>query len=159
MGIFLLLGSAIYRLTPMTISAFSYHWFWYHWLSFALIALILAYVKGYRALQRSFSPRVAARARYLKAHPNIVRVIFAPLFCMGFFHAPKKRQVMTISVTVGVVTLIILVRLLQQPWRGIIDGGVVVGLIWGFVSLCFFSFQALLSERFDYPHEIPDNQA
>jgi hypothetical protein len=140
----------------MTINAFSYHWFWYHWLAFVLIALLLAYAKGYRALQRSFSPRIAARARYLRVHPNALRVFFAPLFCMGFFDAPKKRQVMTISVTVGIVMLIIFVRFIHQPWRGIIDGGVIIGLVWGLLSLCFFSFQALLSERFDYPPEVPE---
>jgi hypothetical protein len=155
-GVFLLFANAIIRLVPITIDAFSYHWLWYHWLAFGLITLVLAYAKGYRALQKGFSPRVAARARFLKYHPEFLSVLFAPLFCMGFFHATRKRQITTISVTAGIITLIILVRFIQQPWRGIIDGGVVIGLVWGFLSLCFFSIQALLSKQFDYPPEVPD---
>lgn len=158
-GVFLLLGNAVVRLVPITIDAFSYQWFWYHWLAFALTTLILAYAKGYRALQRSFSPRVAARARYLMDHPDLLRVILAPLFCMGYFGASRKRQIMTISVTAGIVILIVLARILQQPWRGIIDGGVIVGLVWGLASLCFFSFQAMTSKRFDYAPEVPDKHA
>ena len=155
-GVFLLLSSAVYRLFPMIIDSFLYHWIWYHWLAFVLVILAFAYAKGYRVLQRSFSPRVAARARYLKDHPEFLRVILAPLFCLSFFHAPKKRRLVTISVTVGIILLVIQVRLLQQPWRGIIDGGVVIGLVWGLVSLCIFSFRAMMSERFDYPPEVPD---
>jgi hypothetical protein len=158
-GVFLLFVNAIVRLAPFTIDAFLYQWFWYHWLAFVLLTLILAYVKGYRALQRGFSPRVAARARYLRDHPDLLRVILAPLFCMGYFDASRKRQLVTISVTAAIISLIAFVRILQQPWRGIIDGGVIVGLVWGIVSLCFFSFQAMVSKRFDYAPDVPDEHA
>jgi hypothetical protein len=158
-GVFLLLGNAIVRLAPITIDAFSYQWFWYHWFAFGLITLILAYAKGYKALQKGFSPRVAARAKYLMDHPDLLRVVLAPLFCMGYFGASRKRQLATISVTAGIVILIVLVRVLQQPWRGIIDGGVVIGLVWGLVSLSFFSFQAMVLKQFDYAADVPDKHA
>ena len=157
-GVFLLLSNAVYRLVPMTIDAFSYQWTWYHWLAFVIVILVFSYAKGYLILQRSFSPRVASRARYLREHPEFFSVIFAPLFCMGFFHAPQKRRLVTMSVTAGIIILVIQVRLFQQPWRGIIDGGVVIGLAWGLVSLCIFSFQAMMSERFDYPPDVPDRR-
>jgi hypothetical protein len=48
------------------------------------------------------------------------------------------------------------VRLLAQPWRGIIDGGVVVGLAWGLVSLVVFGFQALTADEFPYAPEVPE---
>lgn len=154
-GVFLLIGSAVYRLTPLAIEAFSYDWSWYHWSGFALIIFFMAYAEGYRAFQQGFSPRVAARARYLRAHPGVLHVILAPLFCMAYFHAPRRRQITSISVTAGIIILVVLVRLLQQPWRGIIDGGVVVGLAWGLVSLFIFGLQALTKERFDYAPEVP----
>jgi hypothetical protein len=155
-GVALLLGSAIYRLTPLAIDAFAYDWSWYHWLSFALMIFFMAYAEGYRAFQQGFSPRVAARARYLRDHPNALHALLAPLFCMAYFHALKRRQIVSISVTAGIIVLVILVRLLPQPWRGIIDGSVVVGLAWGLVSLIVFGFQAFTQEQFNYSSEVPE---
>jgi len=155
-GVVLLLGSAIYRLTPIALDAFSYDWLWYHWFSFALMLFFMAYAEGYRAFQQGFSPRVAARARYLRNHPNLLHAVLAPLFCMAYFHAPKRRQITSISVTAGIIVLVILVRLLDQPWRGIIDGTVVVGLAWGLLSLLMFGYQAFTQETFTYSPEVPE---
>jgi len=155
-GVALLLGSAIYRLTPLAIDAFRDEWDWHHWLSFALMIFFMAYAEGYRAFQQGFSPRVAARARYLRDHPDALHVLFAPLFCMAYFHAMKRRQIVSISVTAGIIVLVILVRLLPQPWRGIIDGSVVVGLAWGLVSLVVFGYQALTADHFPYSPEVPE---
>ncbi|MGE5173203.1 MAG: hypothetical protein ACM3MD_05180 [Betaproteobacteria bacterium] len=155
-GVILLLASAVYRLTPLAIDAFSYPWRWYHWFAFILIVLFMAYVEGFRAFQQAFSPRVAARARYLLDHPNMLHTLLAPFFCMAYFHAPRRRQITSISVTAGIIVLVILVRLLSQPWRGIIDGGVVVGLVWGLISLVVFGYQALSTDRFPYSPEVPE---
>jgi hypothetical protein len=155
-GVVLLLGSAIYRLTPLAVDAFSYDWSWYHWLSLVLMVFFMAYAEGYRAFQQGFSPRVAARARYLRNHPNMLHAVLAPLFCMAYFHAPKRRQITSISVTLGIIVLVILVRLLDQPWRGIIDGSVVIGLAWGLVSLIVFGYQAFTRERFVYSPDVPE---
>jgi hypothetical protein len=117
----------------------------------------MAYVEGYRAFQQGFSPRVAARARHLRDHPILLHAVLAPLFCMAYFHAQRKRQITSLSVTAGIIILVLLVRLLSQPWRGIIDGGVVVGLAWGLVSLVVFGYQALTADRFPYSPEVPEN--
>jgi hypothetical protein len=154
-GVLMLLGSAVYRLSFPALNAFSYDFFWYHWVSFSLIVVFMAYAEGFRAFQQGFSPRVAARARYLRDHPRAVHVIFAPFFCMGFFYATRRRQVTSISVTAGIVFLVILVRSLPQPWRGIIDAGVIIGLAWGIISLFIFSFKAFSSDEFNYSPEVP----
>jgi hypothetical protein len=154
-GVILLLGSAVFRLTPLAVDAWSYELSWYHWIFFAFVLLFMAYAEGYRAFQQGFSPRVAARARYLRTHRNALHAFLAPLFCMGYFHAPKRRRITSLSVTAGIIVLIILVRLLPQPWRGIVDAGVVVGLAWGLVSLILFGLQALGREQFKYSPEVP----
>jgi hypothetical protein len=156
LGVSLLLGSAVYRLAPLAMDALTHDLRWYHWLFLAFVLLFMAYAEGYRAFQQGFSPRVAARARYLTNHRNTLHALLAPLFCMGYFHAPKRRRVTSISVTLGIIILIILVRLLPQPWRGIVDAGVVVGLAWGLLSLVVFSFQAFTSKRFNYSPEVPE---
>jgi len=155
-GVLLLLGSAIYRLTLGAMKGFSYHFSWYHWMTLVFVVLCMAYSEGYRAFQKGFSPRVAARARYLKEHPRALHVLAAPLFCMGYFYAPRRRRITSISVTAGIVVLVLLVRLLQQPWRGIIDLGVVVGLAWGLISLLVFGVRALTSKVFPYSPEVPE---
>lgn len=157
-GVLLLLGSAIHRLSVMAAGAFTSELSWLHRTALLISVLGIAYFEGYRAFQQGFSPRVAARARYLAEHPTPLRIIFAPLFCMGFFHATDKRRLTTISVTLGIVVLVLLVRLLPQPWRGIIDAGVIIGLAWGMGSLLVFGITALQPQPFDYPPDIPEEQ-
>jgi hypothetical protein len=141
----------------VAINAFSGDWLWYHWTSFILIIYFMAYFEGFRAFQQGFSPRVAARARYLYDHPKLVHTLLAPLFCMAYFHALRRRQITSISVTIGIIILVILVRLTPQPWRGIIDFGVVVGLAWGLIALFIFSVRAFTSDTFDYSPEVPED--
>jgi hypothetical protein len=134
-----LLGQAIYRLTPMALDA----------IRGGLDALQIAalagwtafsiYAEGYRAFQRQFSPRVVARARYLSAHPRPLHVVLAPAYCMGLLHATKKRLVVSWIVTLAIIGIVIVVRRLDQPWRGIIDAGVVAALVWGTVAIVVFA--------------------
>ncbi len=154
-GVSLLLVSAIYRLTPLAADAFSHDLFWYHWLSLVFIIFFMAYAEGYRGFQQRFSPRVAARARYLRDHPAFLHALLAPFFCMGYFHASGRRKITSLSLTAGIIILIGMVRLVSQPWRGIIDAGVVTGLVWGVVSLWIFSIKAFGPGRFEYSPEVP----
>ncbi|MCL5022619.1 MAG: hypothetical protein M1497_04500 [Nitrospirae bacterium] len=158
-GVLLLLAGAVYRLSGIALAAFSFDLLWYHWGVLALSVLGMAYAEGYRAFQQRFSPRVAARARYLKDHPKLLHAVLGPFFCMGFLHATKRRKITSFSVTAGIVALILLVRLLPQPWRGIIDLSVVVGLAWGIISLVVFSVLAFTSDRFGYSPEVPEEDA
>jgi hypothetical protein len=151
-----LLTSATYRLTSVAIEALSYELSWPHWVSLIVIVLGMAYAEGYRGFQQGFSPRVAARARYLQEHPRPLHILFAPFFCMGYFHATRRRKITSISLTLGIIMLVLLVRQIAQPWRGIIDAGVVVGLAWGVVSLVIFGLMAFFSKSYDYSPEVPE---
>lgn len=155
-GVLLLLGSAVCRLAPLAVEAFSCDFLWYHWGILLLVVLFMAYAEGYVGFQQRFSPRVAARARYLRDHPRAPFVVFAPFFCMGYFHATRRRRITSLSLTAVIIVLIILVRFLPQPWRGIIDAGVVVGLAWGILSLFYFSIQAISGSAFAYSPDVPD---
>ncbi len=158
-GVLLLLTSATFRLAPLAIEAFSHPFQMIHWSGLVVVVVGMAYLEGYKGFQKGFSPRVAARARYLRSHPHIVHTILAPLFCMGYFHATKRRKITSISVTLAIILLIVLVRFLSQPWRGIIDAGVVVGLAWGIVSLLVFSVQALAGKEYLYAPEVPEHES
>jgi hypothetical protein len=154
-GVVLLLGSATYRLSFPAADAFAHHFAWYHWAALAVNLVFMGYSEGYRGFQQGFSPRVAARARYLRSRPNLLRTLLAPLFCMGYFHAIRKRKIVAYSLTAGIVVLVVAVRALPQPWRGIVDVGVVFGLAWGIASLLLFTLLAFTTEDFDHPADVP----
>lgn len=154
-GVLLLLISAVYRLSILAVEAFSHPFVWYHWLALSGIILFMSYAEGYRGFQLRFSPRVAARALYLMNHPKIAHIILAPVFCMGFFHATRRRKITSFSVTFAIIGLIVSVRYLSQPWRGIVDAGVVIGLLWGIVSLFYSCYQAFIVGGFSYSPDVP----
>ncbi|MCZ6874199.1 MAG: hypothetical protein O7G88_11850 [bacterium] len=156
MGAVCLLTYAVVGLMPLVINAFRYPWQWYHWVVLAGHLGFMAYAEGYRGFQKSFSPRVAARARYLAQHPRLQHVLLAPLFCMGYVYATWRLRLRILILTTFIVLLVMLVSRLNQPWRGIIDAGVVIGLLWGVVSLCALSIQALTTEHFNYDAELPE---
>jgi hypothetical protein len=155
-GVSLLIGDAVYRLSLVAIDAFTYPLDWRHWVFLVVFLVFMTVSEGYLGFQRAFSPRVAARARYLARHPRVVHALFAPLFCMGFFHATRRRQISSILLTMGIVVMVVLVRQLAQPWRGIVDLGVAAGLVWGLVALGIFSYLAFTTEAFGQPTDVPE---
>ncbi len=143
-GVLVMLVGALYRLSPIAwvpISDGSLTTF--HWVVIVLWSMFNAHAEGYKGFQQRFSPRTVARAVYLGEHPTPLRVILAPLFCMGFFDATKRVLIAAWGVLFAVLVLVAIIRSLDQPWRGIIDVGVVIGLGWGTVSLFIFFIGAL----------------
>jgi hypothetical protein len=143
-------------MSPLAWAAFSVPFRWYHWLALTLCVLFMAYAEGVRGFQQHFSPRVASRARYLRGHPRLFHVIFAPFYCMGYFHAPRRRKIVSLLLTAGIIVLVLAVRRVPQPWRGIIDAGVVTGLAWGLVTLLWYATAGLTRKDFPYSPEVPD---
>jgi len=138
-GVAALLGSAVWRLTPIAVEPIAGGELDPTlWLLLAAWVAFMAYSEGYRGFHTRFSPRTAARALWLGRNPKPVRAILAPLFCMGFFGATRRVMITAWSITTMVVCLVLLVHRLDQPWRGIVDAGVVVGLAWGLLSLLWF---------------------
>jgi hypothetical protein len=155
-GVVAFLGFAALRLMGRVIDMFGYDLRWYHWLTLLLVVCFMAYMEGYRGFQRAFSPRVVARAKYIYHFPRLLHVLAAPVFCMGYFHIQRRRQIGNLVLT-GVIVLIIgLMRFVDQPWQGIVDAGVVVGLTWGIVSVGVYGVLAFTSEAFCYAPEVPE---
>jgi len=155
-GLSLIFGSALYRLYPYAQELCGMTFAWYHWLALVLSLLFMGYAEGYKGFHLKFSPRCAARALYLKKNPTPARVVFAPFFCMGYFHATRRRKMVAYSLTAMIILLIVLVRQLSQPWRGIVDAGVLLGLGWGLVSIWIFALQAFVGKGFVVSPETPD---
>jgi len=155
-GVAMLLMLAISRLLGIVHESLLLPWHWYHYAALAISVLGMAFFEGYRGFQRGFSPRVAARARHVRENPRKRFVVLGPLFCASYFHARRRRQITAISVTLGISVLIAAMRHVAQPWRGIVDAGVLVGLVWGVVSLIIISYIALTADTFDHSPELPD---
>jgi len=143
LGIMALLARALITLSPLAVEAMSSGMSALQWAVAGAWVVFMAYTEGYRGFQQRFSPMVAARLLVLRDQPTALRVVLAPLFAMGLIDATRRRLFVSWGVLLGVVALILLVRMLPQPWRGIVDLGVVVGLTWGAISLLVHAGLAL----------------
>jgi hypothetical protein len=158
-GVLLLFGRALWRLTPMawqpiadgSLSAMQIG-LYAAWVAFN------AYSEGYRAFQKAFCPRVVARAYHLAQNPTLLSAVLAPAYCLSLFRA-NRRGLTVAWVMLGVIALLVaLLRITPQPWRGIIDGGVVIALAWGSVVMLIMAFKALVSGPPRAKLNLPDTE-
>src|SRR5690554_3242243 len=96
---------------------------------------LFAYGEGYKAFQLGYAPMVVARSLTLPGRHILVRVLLATPYCMGLFHATRKRLLTSWGVLVGVNLLIVGIKYMPYPYRSIVDAGAVVGLVWGTLSI------------------------
>lgn len=155
-GLSWLFSSALFRLYPYARKVGECPLEWYHWVGLLVCLVFMGYAEGYKGFQLRFSPRAAARALYIMRNPTLIRVVLAPLFCMGYFYATRKRKIVAYSLTAGIICLIIGVHHMPQPWHGIIDVGVLFGLGWGLVSVWVFAIKALFGKDYDVSPETPE---
>jgi len=139
-GLLSTLGEAIFRLTPLALEPVSLGMSAGQWSLYVGFVILNGYLEGYRGFQQRFAPRVAARALVLVRNPTLYRGLLAPLFLMALIDATRRRWI-TSWLLVGMIAVLVLgVRSLPQPWRGIVDAGVVVGLSWGTLSVAWELF-------------------
>ncbi len=106
---------------------------------------MMLYAEGYRGFQKKFSPRFATRALYLCKSGTTKDIILAPLFCMGFFRATPQQIIRTWTLTAVIILFVILAGVAPSPWRGIISGGVMIGLAYGLGTVWLFTISAIRS--------------
>ena len=146
-GVMALLVFAIYRLAPLAFELADLRLNLLHWAALIFSVAYMSYAEGYKGFHLGFAPRVVVRAQYLGRDPRPGFVLLAPLFCMGFVHATPRRKLATIGLTVMIVCFIAVARQLPQPWRGILDAGVVAGLSIGICSILYFMALAWLARQ------------
>ncbi len=161
-GVLLILLSAIARLSTRVVEMFDYPLSVFQWLLLVMFAIYMAYAEGYKGFHLNFAPRVISRAQFFLAESNFnkfIYTLFAPLLCMGYIYSTKKRKLVSILLTSAIIILVLLVRLLPQPWRGIIDAGVVLGLLLGVSSIIYFWLQSIQAEwASPVPADFPDKE-
>ena len=129
---------AIYRLAPMALALENSPMNLLHWFALIFSVTYMAYAEGYKGFHLGFAPRVISRANYLRNNPRVDHILLAPLFCMGYIYATRKRKLLSIGLTIMIICFILIARILPQPWRGIVDAGVIVGLAIGIASILYF---------------------
>ena len=154
-----LLANALYRLTPLALEP---------WLEGGMNtwqiglylgwAVLNAYAEGYRGFHLRFSPRVVGRAFHLSRNPRPLDLVFALPFVMSLYHAQRRQKIVSYTFIVVLTAVIFAVRALPQPWRGIIDGGVVVGLGFGALSIVYYWVRGLAGDPPPAP-DLPDEPA
>lgn len=154
-GVLAVLVYAVLKLSRHVLEALALGLLGFEWAMLAASVAFMAWAEGYRGFQLRFAPRVAARALHLWQHPGLLRVLLAPLFCVGYFDATPRLRRLAWTGTALVVVLVLLVQRLGQPWRGILDAGVVVGLSWGSIAVLAFAIRAMQTRRLDVSPEVP----
>ena len=146
---------AIYRLARYAFEAITSGLNVPEWVVLLVNVILMAWFEGYRGFQGRFSPRLASRAFYLYEHPTPVRVLLAPFFVVGYFQATRATMMIAWIGTLAIVLLVLLVHQLGQPWRGIIDAGVVVGLSWGLITVWVSAIQTFRGAAYRGSPEVP----
>lgn len=155
-GFLLLMASAFRRLVPMSAGAFDHELGAVHYAALIVWLVFMIYSEAYKGFHRAFAPRFGARLKHLYDHPSPLLVAFAPLYAMCYIHATRKRRIVVFSLTTGIILLIILIKQLPQPWRGIIDVGVVAGLFLGTLSVIHFTIRAFRDPAFSFDPGLPE---
>jgi hypothetical protein len=155
-GVVALIVQALVKLTPFAIEPIKNGGLspW-HWVVLVSWVTVNGYAEGLLGFHRKFSPRTVDRALYLGRNPSFVRVVFAPAFCMGLFDASPRTKIVGWTLIAVIASLVVLIRQLAQPWRGIVDAGVVVGLGLGLVSLIGLFVHGVVTKREPVLHEVP----
>lgn len=105
------------------------------WAILVVLTVAFVYGEGYRALDRRWVPGLIERARALRfEHRSLVRLL-APLHGMALIAVSRGRLVRAWLGTLAIVGAILLVRILPEPWRGIVDFSVAAALAWGLVAI------------------------
>jgi hypothetical protein len=142
LGLFGSLVEAIVRLVPLSLEPLREGMPLGPSLAYAGFVALNTYAEGYRGFQRSFSPRVAVRAVLLYREPTALRVWLAPLFLMALVEASRRRLIANWFLVVAICGLVFTLRHTPQPWRGIVDAGVVTGLLWGTLATAWLLMAA-----------------
>jgi hypothetical protein len=77
---------------------------------------------------------------------------------MSLFHSTRRQKTVSWVFIGAIVILVWSVRSLSQPWRGIVDGGVVLGLAWGLAVIWWLFLRYLIGAKVQLPPDLPGRE-
>lgn len=158
-GCMLLISSGVYRVVPHAIEPIWPEYTLTAWELVLYVGFIVfqAYTEGYRGFQKGVVPRILARAQWLTDHPERVHPLLAPLFVTGLFGMAKRALIVRYVFIFIIIGVIVAMKFVPQPWRGIVDGGVVIGLAWGVAAMGVGLIQMFRGSVPDADPQIPEH--
>lgn len=105
------------------------------WVVLALLVPAFAYTEGFLAMDRRWVPKVVERARRLVDDNRRALWLVAPFYGMSLIGSGRKELLRAWLGTAAIVAAVALVRMLPEPWRGIIDLSVATALAWGLAAI------------------------
>lgn len=130
-----ILVTAVVRLTPKATEALQSDLGAVHWVFAVFWTLFMLYTEAWKGFHKKFAPRAVSRALHLAKSGTILQSLLGPLFCMALFHSTRRRVIASWVLTFFIVVMVLSIRLLEQPWRGLVDLGVVLGLAGGVLAV------------------------
>ncbi len=155
-GFSFLIASAIVRLTPIALEVSWLNLSAVQYIFAAIFTVFMIYAEGIGGFHKKLAPRFAARAKHLSRNPRWLHILLAPFFCVGYFYANRKRVITSFALTFAIVILVIIVHQMPQPWRGIIDVGVILGLFTGLMSMGFWLVRVHLHGYSEIETDLPE---
>jgi hypothetical protein len=145
-GVILLLANGVHRVLPHALEPLHSAQFLPWWQLALYLGSIAfnAYMEGYRGFHLRVAPRVVQRAHELSERDNVYDTVLAPLYCASFYGAPVRTLVVRYLLLTLIVGVIVGMHYVPQPWRGIVDAGVVVGLGMGAASIAWTYYRSLM---------------
>ncbi len=134
-GVSALFATASYRLGERGVAVIRDGLGGWEWLALAGLTLAFVYGEGFLALDRKWVPGLMRRARELEDERSVVLRLLAPLYGLSLIGAPPAKLLPSWLGTLAIVGAILVIRVLPDPWRGIVDFAVAAALAWGLVAI------------------------
>ena len=134
-GVVAVLSFPVARLSQKVVIALDMDLGTAHWVFAVFWVIFMLYTEAWRGFHKQFTPRTMSRALWVSQHGTPLQKLLAPLLSMGYFHATRRRLLGTWILTVCIVGFVLVIHLLPQPWRGLVDLGVVLGLSAGVLTM------------------------
>lgn len=134
-GVVFLFGEAAWRLGMRGVAAIRGGLTPFEWVALLLLTAAFVYGEGVRALQRKWVPYVLTRIERLRSEPAVVYRAAAPLYAMSLIGPPARAVVRAWAGVAAIITAVLVVSRLPDPWRGIVDIAVASALVWGAFAL------------------------
>ena len=113
----------------------------------SVIVAVFWYGEGYRALQMRFVPHVVARAFELaRSGRRGGALALGPLYVMSLVGDRREARLRAWLGVAAIVAVVLAVRHLPPFWRGAVDAGVSVALLWGLAALVVRFVQTVRGE-------------
>lgn len=134
-GVSALFATATYRLGERGVAVIRDGLGGWEWMALAGLTLVFVYGEGFLALDRKWVPGLMRRARELKDERSVVLRLLAPLYGLSLIGAPPAKLLPSWLGTLAIVGAVLVIRVLPEPWRGIVDFAVAAALGWGLVAI------------------------